>query len=380
MLQRFLLQYLYAGLKKEEYHNIQEALIQKNLNVLRMSSLMGALLLVGMTIFSYAAATLAQIRGLYCLTTAGMVLVCIASYTILPKHKKLIFPACYLFLLMAFLFGIVLGVIKRPDIPATTFCVLLVALPLLFMDRPCHLSLLLVTVVVIFCITATRVEPPQIAEIDKINAVSFLLLSIAVNYLVLNVKVRELIAQLHMERERDTDALTRLMTKSAVIREIDLCLQAQPAAATLFIMDIDHFKQINDRFGHAYGDTILHLIGDCLKQVFRKNDLLGRFGGDEFLVFLPGVADRALLTRRIEALNDSVRKIMVPECGNAVTISVGVAFYPEDASEYAALFEHADLALYDAKACGRNQCAFYTDHAKTVSESDGAMNPEGICN
>jgi diguanylate cyclase (GGDEF)-like protein len=123
---------------------------------------------------------------------------------------------------------------------------------------------------------------------------------------------------------------------------------------SLLIADVDHFKQINDRFGHLQGDAVLKAIADALGSGLRKDvDLLFRFGGEEFLILMPGIGqDVALkaaerLRRRVEA--------QVPAGGAAVSISIGVASAPEGGETLRALIDTADQGLYRAKANGRNQ-------------------------
>lgn len=126
------------------------------------------------------------------------------------------------------------------------------------------------------------------------------------------------------------------------------------SALSLLIADVDHFKQINDRFGHLEGDAVLKAIADALKTGLRNDvDLLFRFGGEEFLILMPGIGqDAALkaaerLRRRVEA--------HVSAGGAAVSISIGVASAPEGGESLRALIDTADQGLYRAKANGRNQ-------------------------
>jgi two-component system cell cycle response regulator len=130
------------------------------------------------------------------------------------------------------------------------------------------------------------------------------------------------------------------------------------SSLTLLLLDLDHFKQINDTAGHLAGDTVLRQIGALLEEAIRKVDIVARYGGEEFVVILPetlsdgGVAFAERLRERIAAESFDVG------AGRAVhlTVSIGIATFPSPlVSSTEDLFARADEALYRAKSGGRNQ-------------------------
>lgn len=125
-------------------------------------------------------------------------------------------------------------------------------------------------------------------------------------------------------------------------------------------VDIDRFKQVNDRFGHAAGDQLLQVITDRLANSLRKDDVLGRYGGDEFVLVLRGGPEDHLTTQVIERLMASVcEPVSVDDHELRVTCSIGVATYPVDGNTPEEMMQHADAAMYMAKESGRNLCQFY---------------------
>lgn len=131
----------------------------------------------------------------------------------------------------------------------------------------------------------------------------------------------------------------------------------QPLA--LLMVDIDRFKRVNDTHGHLAGDAVLAAVAACLGQGLRTQDALGRYGGEEFLVVLPGT-DAAGAARLAEHLRQQVEKMAVPWAGQAVrvTISIGVhAQVPSGAARVDAMIDTADQAMYTAKRSGRNRVA-----------------------
>jgi diguanylate cyclase (GGDEF)-like protein len=123
---------------------------------------------------------------------------------------------------------------------------------------------------------------------------------------------------------------------------------------SLLVIDIDHFKSVNDRYGHVAGDRALRRLATLLEHGKRGADRLFRYGGEEFVVLSPGLtASQAL--RLAERLRGLVERTMIRDIGEALTISIGVAACPDDGCDLDALFACADARLYSAKYAGRNR-------------------------
>jgi diguanylate cyclase (GGDEF)-like protein len=122
------------------------------------------------------------------------------------------------------------------------------------------------------------------------------------------------------------------------------------------IIDIDHFKRINDRFGHAVGDDVLKAVAAAMRMACRDSDLLGRYGGEEFAVLLRGIPP-AHVAAAVERLRAAVAGVAVAHDGDTIapTASIGVACLSPDDRDFDKLLIRADRALYEAKAQGRNR-------------------------
>ena len=167
--------------------------------------------------------------------------------------------------------------------------------------------------------------------------------------------IKELVEAATMDVK--TDLLNATTWRQLAGRELARAERGDQSAAILLI-DMDHFKQINDTHGHLVGDDALRAVGEVLADELRGYDAVGRFGGEEFVALLPevgvddapGVAER--VRRRIESLrvvDGGVDARQVP-----LSASVGVAVYPGHGTELDALIRSADRALYAAKDAGRN--------------------------
>jgi diguanylate cyclase (GGDEF)-like protein len=156
------------------------------------------------------------------------------------------------------------------------------------------------------------------------------------------------------------DDLTGLLNKAAAQQFAEKSLKENTVCA-LFIIDVDHFKNINDSLGHMFGDTVLAEVGGCLRKLFRSTDIIGRIGGDEFMVLLRDVKDSSLVLEKAEALNLCLNQTLFDQTEYySISGSIGVAVYPKDGQNYNELFQKADIALYHAKRSGRNSCVIYS--------------------
>jgi diguanylate cyclase (GGDEF)-like protein len=158
-----------------------------------------------------------------------------------------------------------------------------------------------------------------------------------------------------------TDAKTGLLNAVAWQREADGWVRRARRAgvpAAVLLLDIDHFKRVNDRYGHLAGDELLAATASTLISHVRAGDVLGRFGGEEFVALLPG-AGQEQACWIAERLRERVRVIAIPALGGAatVTVSIGVAELGRDGNELFELLAAADAALYRAKQAGRDRVA-----------------------
>lgn len=157
-----------------------------------------------------------------------------------------------------------------------------------------------------------------------------------------------------VSRERDVDMLTGVLNRRGFE---DSFARTTVRAGALIVLDIDRFKRINDAFGHGAGDAVLREVGEVLRQAARGSDLIGRLGGEEFAVFLPGIS-LAEAYARAEALRLAISRHHFPLPGDlaSVTASFGVSeLQPHD--RFDGLYGRADRLLYVAKSGGRNRTA-----------------------
>lgn len=217
-------------------------------------------------------------------------------------------------------------------------------------------------------ITRSKVEGVMIVLADHFDASDWRLASglalIHRNFVqVLNEKDHDRLTGLRNRTLLEDQILRRLTIarRRQVKRKQEADERRQQTAAEqnwLAMIDIDHFKTINDRFGHIYGDEVLLLLASLMHKCFRRIDQFYRYGGEEFIVLIQGV-DKATAQRVLERFRKSVENFEFPQVGT-VTVSIG---YVEimDQNQPTTVIGHADQALYYAKRNGRNQLAFYSE-------------------
>ena len=158
------------------------------------------------------------------------------------------------------------------------------------------------------------------------------------------------------------DPLTGLYNKVVTENRIRSLLREENPCGALLILDLDTFKDVNDKHGHQFGDEVLIESSRRLADLFRPSDIVGRIGGDEFFVYLDGPCGREAILRKANEVRTaftspfSHKGITLP-----VTCSVGVALCPTDGTSFETLYQKADAALYEAKRSGKNQICLYAE-------------------
>jgi diguanylate cyclase (GGDEF)-like protein/PAS domain S-box-containing protein len=132
---------------------------------------------------------------------------------------------------------------------------------------------------------------------------------------------------------------------------------------SVFVLDIDYFKEINDTYGHDIGDEVLKEFAMRVKRAIRKNDFLARIGGDEFVILLPELTEKTNAIEIADRIQQSLlEKWSIADENIKITTSIGISFYNQFDLEEKTLFKNADLALYEAKEKGRNNYQLYKEH------------------
>ncbi|MDX9682438.1 diguanylate cyclase [Pseudomonas protegens] len=192
------------------------------------------------------------------------------------------------------------------------------------------------------------------SEIHHVCLVIYDLTDVAINSLALQKANQQL---QHLSR---TDHLTQLYNRGHWEQRLQFEYNRHGSSIALLMLDIDHFKSINDRHGHQAGDAVIKRVSELIHQHVRDSDVAGRYGGEEFAILLPHT-DLAGARTLAERLRQSVEEQEVIHNGQAIafTISLGIACLDRPARDHRCLIEWADQALYASKRAGRNRVSTY---------------------
>ena len=190
-----------------------------------------------------------------------------------------------------------------------------------------------------------------------------------------NLKLREALRQ-QSNHDPVTGLHNRRYMMESLERELRRALRDKKPLGIL-MLDIDNFKKLNDSFGHDAGDAVLKALGNFLKMQVRGNDIPCRYGGEEFLIVLPGIPMDEC-RKRAEIIREGVKQLHVHCAGQSlpgITLSAGVAEFPNHGAILNDILKAADIALYQAKAAGRDRVVVGEKTSSPLSEEVPTGNP-----
>lgn len=166
-----------------------------------------------------------------------------------------------------------------------------------------------------------------------------------------------------LQKEVHIDALTGAYNRKGIITHIEELLRQNPEAISACVsLDIDNFKEVNDTFGHLYGDAVLSETVKKIQKLCRSDTLIGRLGGDEFVAFFPRLQSEEVLMHAVERLQSALVNTYTSGSHMVKTsVSMGISFYPRHGTTFTELYDKADIAMYHCKRNGKNGWTVYQD-------------------
>ena len=351
--------FFYCGIDREEYKAIKKDAYVSNFVIWRSLHFLIAVTLFFLYIVALKNDFVRQNALIY-LMGAIYSVIAIILFFILEKDSLLAQFLIYLSISLLFLLGAFISY-NNPGVPATTFIVFLLITPLFMIDKPFFMSIELSVAAAMFLIFMKNVKPDYIWRIDLLNVVTFTMVGIFLNVIANAIRIKEFVLTRKIKIQKDLDELTGLKNKGALTREINRFLKDETKSkGIMFMLDIDRFKMINDTYGHDIGDEVISQLGAFLGRTFTDDEILGRFGGDEFIVFIKDSDDvEAAKKRAGEIVAGASASVKLPVEDVKISVSIGVAIYQGIEKNYSELFKKADIALYKSKADLYNRFAFY---------------------
>lgn len=349
---------VYGGLTKQEYEEIASEILEKDRGSLSMASICLILMFSALFLGSLFSEMMAPNRLAYGTVGVAFLVIFLLCRMMRKRGKRFVVPLWYVAFTLILAYAIILNTVIRNDISATTFCAIMLVAPLLIIDRPWRVFCYFSFVTVIFIFVDFHQKTYYLAYTDTVNALCCIFLGSAIHIRIISTKMREMMQRRYIEKERDTDKLSGCLTKAAFERKVEESLAVSDDYGVLLVMDLDHFKKINDNYGHVFGDLVISTMGECIRESIPKGALSGRFGGDEYQVWMPGKYTQKEIVVLLNEMLSRIHSIETPDDRAQIAASIGVAVCPQNGDKYPVLFENADAALYAAKNTGRGRFVF----------------------
>ena len=351
--------YFYCGIEKDEYNAVKKDAYISNFEVWKILHFLMAAVFCLLYFASLQYSMMETNRWFYLI--GFLYSVCaIVCFFILKKDSIVAQFLIYISMSFLFLFACFIN-LNKPQYNATTFIVLLVVTPMFMIDKPYFMTIELSVASAVFLIWAHGVKPIDVWQIDLVNAVAFTVIGSFLNVIANLLRIREFVLTRKIRIQRDIDEMTGLRNKGSLTREInEFLVDSTTKKGILFVLDVDRFKSINDIYGHDVGDNVIIQLGGFLGSIFTNHEIVGRFGGDEFIVFIKNTNDLENARKIAKDLVEGVSKnVLLPDNEKGVSISVGIAAYNGQENNYSEIFKKADTAMYKAKADPENRFFVY---------------------
>lgn len=340
----------YCGIEKDEYNAVKRNVYISNFVIWRSLHIFLAvvfgLLFFASILIDFISFNRALYFGAFFYSTLA-----ISFFFYFEKDSIAAQLLIYLSISMLFIFSCFLTK-NNPTVPGTTFIVLLLITPIFMIDKPFWMTIELVVASTFYLIWMHKIKPENIWATDLVNVIIFTVVGTFLNIIANSIRIREFTLTREIKIQKDTDDMTSLKNKGALTRDINKFL-TDPSTdkGFMFMLDVDHFKAINDTYGHDIGDSVIVQLGNYLKSKATDEMILGRFGGDEFILVVKNTDDeKAASILADEIVKGASNTITISDTSEKISLSIGIAIYHGEEKNYSELFKKADIALYKSKA------------------------------
>lgn len=260
-------------------------------------------------------------------------------------------------------FVIIISVFPFKDRPAIFFPIFLIMVPVLFVMRFKEIMLLATAAETVFMLLVVLFKNSEMFPYDAFASLTAMVMTYILAWTICDLRLSDNRSKQRFKLLSAIDTLCGIYNKSTCEEMCRFYLKSRSdkEQCALLFVDMDHFKEINDNYGHQKGDMLLSSVGNTLTKLFRSTDIVGRIGGDEFIVLVKHTADKAMILRKCDQVQKFIQDAAERTIGKAVTCSIGAVIAPCEEISYDDLFSRADEMLYEAKRLGRHQSVFYSD-------------------
>lgn len=232
----------------------------------------------------------------------------------------------------------------------------MIVFPMVYIDRMFKYGIELLVIICIYTPLAYFNKDIVAFKYDMHIVLAAYIISMICAHIILVMRSKAGLAMIELQQMSSIDKLTHVLNKGALLQKIENFYEKKDpdAACAMIIVDVDDFKQVNDNLGHDTGDMLLEKVGNLLINSFRAYDIIGRYGGDEFVVMLPTMSDAVILEKRCRNMQEFLSDVRLGN-GQPFSVSIG-AVIDQGGHTSADMFRMADDALYKSKMSGKNCC------------------------
>lgn len=362
--------------RREYYTKASKQIATANLNVL-----VAANIAVAIALIAFILITPSIIKGweptVYHLSFLPVILIlCIVNlgyYLSRKKHieEREVMFLCALFIVLLTGFCVLIDTGGTPAGRSTFSDMMFIVLPAIFI-MPYRWVYSLVAVMEVLYIVAIMIfKEDHVGQYDIFSSIVALACSVVVFNIITHLRVRDYRIQSQYRKLSMIDTLTGILNKQSSFETLKEYLKVRDddTICVLILMDLDDFKGANDTLGHAVGDTILRHVGTILREAF-WSDIVGRFGGDEFIVFVKGTSSMEMIRKKSDSIRKRLAECTEADVGMPVSCSFGAVVVKGRQGNLKGMFRQADAALYEAKRGGKSKCVIrtYEGHMPTAEQ------------
>ena len=373
--------YELAGRIKEEIKNRKNyyAKGEKKIAVSNLKVLFAASIAVVLLLLTFILLTPFIIKGweptvyhISFIPAASVFCMVISVYYIKKREHasgRTVMFLCALFMVLLTGFCILIDTAGTPNAPATFSDVAFIILPAVFI-MPLRGAYSLIAVMEALYIAAIEIfKENQVGQYDIFSSIVALACSVIVSNLITHLRMRDYSIQTKYKVLSMVDALTGTLNKQSTLDTLEEYLERRTGDTNcaLVLIDLDNFKGANDALGHAAGDIILQHMGSILRETFRQTDIIGRFGGDEFIVLVKDAVSEEMIRGKCASIGKRLGECTGADVGKPISCSFGAVVVTGRQGILKSVFQQADAALYEAKRGGKAKCIIhmYENYSRT---------------
>ncbi|MCQ2448665.1 MAG: GGDEF domain-containing protein [Clostridia bacterium] len=295
--------FLYGSTSKENFELVKKHRNRFNYKVWRIVSGVASLYFWVMFFSAFSIGVVKPNAIADLVSAVFTAVVFVLFMTVVKADSKWLMPLIYATAFVLLAFGIVIGAVLSPDYLAVTYHVLLIALPLIVVDKPYKMGILEFVMSVVFTVFCICLKSGGTAELDIYNVVFFSVLGQFVNYYMAGRNISQLVTIRRIEIASYVDDMTKIFNRKAYERDIRK-MEELDDKFVYIIFDVNGLKVANDKYGHSAGDEVLIGAANCINQCFKPYGKVYRTGGDEFVALIH--ADEEQLVRAVEEYRAAV--------------------------------------------------------------------------